>query len=102
MLDSGATPRQAALASRAVATDFANRGAADDAVTFVIRTTVFLNAAIQGLNETRKVAFTRSGMGGKTRFWGTKAPKFWGAGFIGFDSPISARLVSLNLNRRES
>ena len=83
MLDSGATPRQAALASRAVATDFANRGAADDAVTFVIRTTVFLNAAIQGLNETRKVAFTRSGMGGKTRFWGTKAPKFWGAGFIG-------------------
>ena len=83
MLDSGTTPRQSALASRAVATDFANRGAADDAVTFVIRTTVFLNAAIQGLNETRKVAFTRSGMGGKTRFWGTKAPKFWGAGFIG-------------------
>ena len=83
MLDSGATPRQAALASRAVATDFSNRGAADDLVTFVIRTTVFLNAAIQGLNETRKVAFTRSGMGGKTRFWGTKAPKFWGAGILG-------------------
>ena len=83
MLNRGATPRQAALASRAVATDFANRGAADDAVTFVIRTTVFLNAAIQGLNETRKVALTRSGMGGKTRLWGTKAPKFWGAGLIG-------------------
>ncbi len=83
MLNGGTTPRQAALASRAVATDFANRGAADDAVTFVIRTTVFLNAAIQGLNESRKVALTRSGMGGKTRFWGTKAPKFWGAGFIG-------------------
>ena len=83
MLNGGATPRQAALASRAVATDFANRGAADDAVTFVIRTTVFLNAAIQGLNETRKVALTRSGMGGKSRFWGAKAPKFWGAGFIG-------------------
>ena len=83
MLKGGATPRQAALASRAVATDFANRGAADDAVTFVIRTTVFLNAAIQGLNETRKVALTRSGMGGKTRLWGTKSPKFWGAGFIG-------------------
>ncbi len=83
MLSSGATPRQAALASRAVATDFANRGAADDAVTFVIRTTVFLNAAIQGLNETRKVALTRSGMGGKTRFWGMKAPKFWGAGIVG-------------------
>lgn len=83
MLNRGATPRQAALASRAVATDFANRGAADDAVTFVIRTTVFLNAAIQGLNETRKVALTRSGMGGKTRFWGTRAPKFWAAGFVG-------------------
>ena len=83
MLNGGATPRQAALASRAVATDFANRGAADDAVTFVIRTTVFLNAAIQGLNETRKVALTRSGMGGKTRLWGAKAPKFWGAGLIG-------------------
>ena len=83
MLDSGATPRQAALASRAVATDFSNRGAADDLVTFVIRTTVFLNAAIQGLNETRKVGFTRSGMGGKTRFWGAKAPKFWGAGVLG-------------------
>ena len=83
MLNRGATPRQAALASRAVATDFANRGAADDAVTFVIRTTVFLNAAIQGLNETRKVALTRSGMGGKTRLWGTRAPKFWGAGLIG-------------------
>ena len=83
MLNRGATPRQAALASRAVATDFANRGAADDAITFVIRTTVFLNAAIQGLNETRKVAFTRSGMGGKTRFWGAKAPKFWVAGIIG-------------------
>ena len=50
MLASGATPRQAALASRAVATDFANRGADDDLITFVIRTTVFLNAAIQGLN----------------------------------------------------
>ena len=83
MLNSGATPRQAALASRAVATDFANRGAAADPVTFVIRTTVFLNATIQGLNETRKVALTRSGMGGKTRFWGTKAPKFWGAGILG-------------------
>ena len=83
MLNRGATPRQAALASRAVATDFANRGAADDAITFVIRTTVFLNAAIQGLNETRKVALTRSGMGGKTRFWGEKAPKFWVAGIIG-------------------
>lgn len=83
MLNGGATPRQAALASRAVATDFANRGAADDAITFVIRTTVFLNAAIQGLNETRKVALTRSGMGGKTRFWGAKAPKFWGAGKLG-------------------
>ena len=83
MLNGGATPRQAALASRAVATDFANRGAADDVVTFIIRTTVFLNAAIQGLNEARKVALTRSGMGGKTRLWGTKAPKFWGAGLIG-------------------
>lgn len=83
MLNGGAPPRQAALASRAVATDFANRGAADDAITFVIRTTVFLNAAIQGLNETRKVALTRSGMGGKTRFWGAKAPKFWGAGMLG-------------------
>ena len=83
MLNGGATPRQAALASRAVATDFANRGAADDAVTFVVRTTVFLNAAIQGLNETRKVALTRSGVGGKTRFWGSKAPKFWAAGFVG-------------------
>ena len=83
MLNSGATPRQAALASRAVSTDFANRGAADDPVTFVVRTTVFLNAAIQGLNETRKVALTRSGLGGKTRFWGSKAPKFWGAGIVG-------------------
>ena len=83
MLNGGATPRQAALASRAVATDFANRGAAGDAVTFVVRTTVFLNAAIQGLNETRKVALTRSGMGGKTALWGTKAPKFWGAGILG-------------------
>ena len=83
MLNGGATPRQAALASRAVATDFANRGAAHDPVTFVIRTTVFLNAAIQGLNETRKVALTLSGMGGKTRLWGTKAPKFWGAGIVG-------------------
>ncbi|MDE0451029.1 MAG: hypothetical protein OXI90_04580 [Gammaproteobacteria bacterium] len=83
MLNGGATPRQAALASRGVATDFANRGAGDDPVTFVIRTTVFLNAAIQGLNETRKVALTRSGMGGKTRFWGSKAPKFWGAGILG-------------------
>jgi len=83
MLNRGATPRQAALASRAVATDFANRGAADDAITLVIRTTVFLNAAIQGLNETRKVAFTRSGMGGKTHIWGAKAPKFWVAGIIG-------------------
>ena len=83
MLDRGSTPRQAALASRAVATDFANRGAAADLVTFVIRTTVFLNAAIQGLNETRKVALTRSGMGGKTRFWGAKSPKFWGAGILG-------------------
>ena len=79
----GATARQAALASRAVATDFANRGAADDPITWLIRTTVFLNAAIQGLNETRKVAFTRSGMGGKTRFWGTKSAKFWGAGALG-------------------
>ncbi len=83
MLNSGATPRQAALASRAVSTDFANRGAADDWVTFVIRTTVFLNAAIQGLNETRKVALTRFGMGGKTGFWGEKAPKFWKAGVLG-------------------
>ena len=83
MLNTGATPRQAALASRAVSTDFANRGAADDWVTFVIRTTVFLNAAIQGLNETRKVALTRSGMGGKTGFWGETAPKFWKAGFLG-------------------
>ena len=83
MLASGATPRQAALASRAVATDFANRGAADDLITFVIRTTVFLNAAIQGLNEARKVALTRSGMGGKTRPWGAKSPKFWGAGLLG-------------------
>ncbi|MDE0178544.1 MAG: hypothetical protein OXP36_08080, partial [Gammaproteobacteria bacterium] len=52
-------------------------------------TTVFLNAAIQGLNETRKVALTRSGMGGKTRLWGARAPKFWGAGFIGLTT-ISA------------
>ena len=58
MLASGAIPRQAALASRAVSTDFASRGAADDWITFVIRTIVFLNAAIQGLNETRKVALT--------------------------------------------
>ena len=79
----GATARQAALASRAVATDFANRGAANDPITWLIRTTVFLNAAIQGLNETRKVALTRSGMGGKTRFWGTKSAKFWGAGLLG-------------------
>lgn len=79
----GATSRQAALASRAVATDFANRGAADDPITWLIRTTVFLNAAIQVLNETRKVAFTLSGMGGKTRFWGTKSAKFWGAGVLG-------------------
>ena len=86
MLDSGATPRQAALASRAVSTDFASRGAADDWVTFVIRTTVFLNAAIQGLNETRKVALTRSGMGGKTGIWGEKAPKFWKAGVLGLTS----------------
>ena len=86
MLDAGATPRQAALASRAVATDFANRGAADDVITFVIRTTVFLNAAIQGLNETRKVAFTRSGMGGKTGFWGARSAKFWGAGLLGLTS----------------
>ena len=90
MLGSGATPRQAALASRAVATDFANRGAADDLVTFVIRTTVFLNAAIQGLNETRKVALTRSGMGGKTRFWGDKAPKFWCAGVLGLTTLAAA------------
>ena len=83
MLASGATPRQAAMASRAVSADFANRGAADDVITFVIRTTVFLNAAIQGLNEARKVALTRSGMGGKTRLWGAKSPKFWGAGLLG-------------------
>lgn len=83
MLNSGATSRQAALASRSVSTDFANRGAADDWVTFVIRTTVFLNAAIQGLNEARKVALTRSGMGGKTGLWGEKAPKFWKAGALG-------------------
>ena len=55
----------------------------------MIRTTVFLNAAIQGLNEARKVALTRSGMGGKTRFWGAKAPKFWGAGIVGLTA-ISA------------
>ena len=86
MLASGATPRQAALASRAVSTDFANRGAANDWVTFVIRTTVFLNAAIQGLNETRKVALTRSGVGGKTGYWGERAPKFWKAGALGLTS----------------
>ena len=83
MLDTGATPRQAALAARAVSTDFANRGAADDPVTFVIRTTVFLNAAIQGLNETRKVAFTASGLGGKTGFRGAMSAKFWKAGILG-------------------
>ena len=44
---------------------------------------MFLNAAIQGLNETRKVALTRSGMGGKTGFWGEKAPKFWKAVVLG-------------------
>ena len=86
MLATGVTPRQAALASRAVSTDFANRGAADDLITLIIRTTVFLNAAIQGLNEARKVALTESGMGGKTKRWGGKSGKFWGAGLIGLTS----------------
>ena len=86
MLAAGATKRQAALASRAVSTDFANRGSADDLLTKLIRTTVFLNAALQGLNEVRKVAFTKTGYGGKTTYMGERSKAFWVRGCLGMTS----------------
>ena len=48
------------------ATDFADRGASEAWWTYC-RTVAFLNAALQGMNQLRKVFFTRSGLGGKTR-----------------------------------
>lgn len=65
MRANGATPRQAVTAARLVATDFTDRGASDLWWRFAL-TVPFLNAAIQGLNQARKVFFTGTGTGGAT------------------------------------
>ena len=62
----GGTPRQAAMHARQISTDFADRGASPKWWTYC-RTVAFLNAALQGMNQIRKVFFTRGGVGGRTR-----------------------------------
>ena len=66
VLARGGTPREAMMHARQVSTDFADRGASEAWWTYC-RTVAFLNAALQGMNQLRKVFFTRSGLGGKTR-----------------------------------
>lgn len=66
LLNRGATPRQAMMHSRQISTDFADRGSSQIWWTYC-RTVPFLNAALQGMNQIRKVFFTRGGLGGRTR-----------------------------------
>ena len=66
MLESGATKRQAMMQSRQISTDFADRGAGPLWWNYC-RTVPFLNAALQGMNQLRKVFFSVQGIGGSPR-----------------------------------
>ena len=66
MLESGATKRQAMMQSRQISTDFADRGAGPLWWNYC-RTVPFLNAALQGMNQLRKVFFSAKGTGGSAK-----------------------------------
>lgn len=66
VLSAGGSKRQALMQSRQISTDFADRGASQIWWNYC-RTVPFLNAALQGMNQLRKVYFTVNGTGGPTR-----------------------------------
>ena len=66
MLESGATKREAMMQSRQISTDFADRGAGQGWWHYCC-TVPFLNAALQGMNQLRKVFFSAKGIGGRPR-----------------------------------
>lgn len=66
MLASGATKREAIMQSRQISTDFADRGASQLWWHYCC-TVPFLNAALQGMNQLRKVFFSARGTGGRVR-----------------------------------
>ena len=66
VLSAGGSKRQALMQSRQISTDFSDRGASQNWWNYC-RTVPFLNAALQGMNQLRKVYFTVNGTGGQTK-----------------------------------
>ena len=89
MLESGATKRQAMMQSRQISTDFADRGAGPLWWNYC-RTVPFLNAALQGMNQLRKVFFSAQGIGGRP----TGAVRTWRHSPHAVSSALRACLLS--------
>lgn len=89
MLEAGASKRQAMMQSRQISTDFADRGAGPSWWNYC-RTVPFLNAALQGMNQLRKVFFSAQGTGGKA----TSLLNAWRRSPHAFSSAMRACLLS--------